>query len=117
MTDRIEHSCYVPINAAIQVIGGKWCYFVIAQLCQGSQRFNQLRRNLNGVSIKSLTDTLRHLEQYGIVHRQVFPTVPVTVEYSLTDSGREYGRILLQMREWGEKWKVQPLEHAADPRG
>ncbi|MED4582353.1 helix-turn-helix domain-containing protein [Brevibacillus choshinensis] len=109
MTQPVEYSCYVPIRAAIQVIGGKWSYFVIAQLCKGPLRFNQLRRNLDGVSIKSLTDALRHLENCGIIHRQVFPTVPVTVEYSLTESGREYGDILLQMRQWGEKWKAMPL--------
>lgn len=102
-----ESPCYAPISAALQVIGGKWSYFVIAQLCFGSQRFNQLRRNLEGVSIKSLTDTLRHLEQCGIVNRQVFPTVPVSVEYSLTESGKEYGLILRQMRSWGEKWNNQ----------
>lgn len=114
MTHKGEDVCSAPISAAIQVIGGKWSYFVIAQLCQGSQRFNQLRRNLVGVSIKSLTDTLRHLEQSGIVNRQVFPTVPVSVEYSLTESGKEYGVILLQMRQWGEKWKTKPLQHAGD---
>ncbi|QMV45232.1 helix-turn-helix transcriptional regulator [Cohnella cholangitidis] len=88
----------------MQVIGSKWSYFVIAQLCQGPQRFNQLRRSIGEVSIKSLTDTLRQLEQRGIIHRQVIPTVPVSVRYSLTDSGRGYGEVLLQMRNWGEKW-------------
>jgi DNA-binding HxlR family transcriptional regulator len=114
MEHNAEFSCYGPISAAIQVIGGKWSYFVIAQLCQGSQRFNQLRRSLSGVSIKSLTDTLRHLEQCGILNRRVFPTVPVSVEYSLTESGKEYGEILLKMRHWGEKWNAKPLRQADD---
>ncbi|MBW7454717.1 winged helix-turn-helix transcriptional regulator [Paenibacillus sepulcri] len=106
--------CFEPISAAIQVIGGKWSYSVIANLCQGTQRFNQLRRNLGDVSIKSLTDTLRHLEQCGIVNRTVFPTVPVSVEYSLTDSGREYGEILFQMRQWGEKWMLNPVKDSGN---
>lgn len=109
MTHYTDSPCYLPIKSAIEVIDGKWSYFVIAQLCQGAQRFNQLRRNLDGVSIKSLTDTLRHLEHCGIVNREVFPTVPVSVEYSLTESGKEYGEVLLKMRAWGEKWREEPL--------
>nr|WP_051271922.1 helix-turn-helix domain-containing protein [Shimazuella kribbensis] len=96
--------CTIPINAALDVISGKWSYYVIAQLCHESQRFNQLRRNLGDISIKSLTDTLRQLEKMDVVHRKVYPTVPVSVEYSLTRKGKEYGAILSQMRLWGEKW-------------
>ncbi|RAV16132.1 winged helix-turn-helix transcriptional regulator [Paenibacillus contaminans] len=54
------------------------------------------------------------VEQYGIVKREVFPTVPVSVEYSLTESGREFGSILLQMKHWGDKWMTEPLRHAGD---
>ncbi|MCH5583438.1 helix-turn-helix transcriptional regulator [Shimazuella sp. AN120528] len=98
--------CAIPIQQALEVINGKWSYFVIAQLCVRSQRFNQLRRSIGDISIKSLTDTLRHLERIDVVHREVYPTVPVSVEYSLTQKGREYGAILVQMRNWGEKWGV-----------
>lgn len=99
-----EHPCYRAIVSAIDVVSGKWSYFVLSQLCQGTQRFNQLRRSLTGISIKSLTDTLRHLEQRGIISRNVIPTVPVTVEYALTESGRAYSEVLERMREWGVTW-------------
>lgn len=101
-----DSPCYAPIRAAIEVVDGKWSYSVIALLCQGPQRFNRLRRSLDGISIKALTDTLRRLEQCGIVRREVFPTVPVTVEYSLTDGGRDYSDVLTRMRQWGEKWSA-----------
>ncbi|MBD3922066.1 helix-turn-helix transcriptional regulator [Paenibacillus sp. PR3] len=104
MNQPSEIPCYPAIVAAIEVISGKWSYSVISQLCQGAQRFNQLQRSLTGISIKSLTDTLRHLEQRGIVSRKVFPTVPVTVEYSLTESGVAYSEILVRMRDWGVTW-------------
>ncbi|MEW9700580.1 winged helix-turn-helix transcriptional regulator [Paenibacillus sp. SI8] len=94
----------------MQVIGSKWAYFVISQLYYGPQRFNQLRRNADNISIKSLTDILRHLEHYQVVNRQVFPTIPVRVEYSLTEKGKEYRAILFQMRQWGEKWMTHPHE-------
>ena len=103
-----EQLCLAAVNEALQVIAGKWAFPVIAQLYYGPQRFNQLRRNLNNISIQSLTDTLRQLERYQIVTRQVIPTIPVSVEYSLTKKGREYRSILLQMREWGEKWIKTP---------
>ncbi len=77
---------------------------VLSLLSLGPQRFNQMRRNLDNISIKSLTDVLRHLEQYKVINRKVLPTGPVTVEYSLTDKGREYIPVLRQMRIWGENW-------------
>ncbi|EFM10809.1 transcriptional regulator, HxlR family [Paenibacillus curdlanolyticus YK9] len=109
MNELSEQPCYSAIVAAIEVISGKWSYSVISQLCQGAQRFNQLHRSLAGISIKSLTDTLRHLEQRGIIARKVFPTVPVTVEYSLTESGMAYSEVLVRMREWGINWGVKSL--------
>ncbi|WP_336770851.1 winged helix-turn-helix transcriptional regulator [Paenibacillus sp. MMO-58] len=99
-----ELLCFPAIVSAIEVISGKWSYSVISQLCQGTQRFNQLRRNLPGISIKSLTDTLRHLENRGIISRKVVSTVPVTVEYALTESGRAFNEVLVRMRDWGVTW-------------
>jgi DNA-binding HxlR family transcriptional regulator len=77
------------------------------------QRFNQMRRLLGNISTKSLTDTLRHLEQNGIISRTVFPTVPVTVEYSLTEKGKELQAILLEMYTWGHKWRELEKEPAS----
>jgi len=100
-----EELCLFAIHQATQVLGGKWSFLVLGQLfCQDCQRFNQLRKKLNNISTKSLTDTLRHLEQNGIIHREVYPTVPVTVEYSLTDKGRDFRNVITEMRMWGEKW-------------
>ncbi|UUZ91570.1 helix-turn-helix transcriptional regulator [Paenibacillus sp. P25] len=101
MNRKEEHPCRLAIGEALQVVSGKWAYYVISELCQGALRFNQLQRSLGDISIKSLTDTLRQLEQYQVVRREVFPTVPVTVEYSLTEKGREYSAILIEMRKWG----------------
>jgi DNA-binding HxlR family transcriptional regulator len=107
--------CNIPIEAALDVISGKWSYYVIALLCIKPQRFNELRRNMGNISIKSLTNTLRQLEKMDVVHREVYPTVPVSVEYSLTQKGKEYYAILIQMRQWGEKWgpRVQSVEGEA----
>ncbi|UUZ81084.1 helix-turn-helix transcriptional regulator [Paenibacillus sp. P26] len=83
----------------------KWSFLVISQLNKGPRRFNQLRRSLDNVNTQSLTDTLRHLERHGLVRRRLFPSVPVTAEYSLTEMGEDFRRVLREMRDWRRKWK------------
>ncbi len=79
---------------------------VLAELIQGKRRFNELRRNLGNVNTKGLTDTLRHLEESGMISRKVFPTVPVTVEYELTEKGKEFHGIFKEMAAWGKMASV-----------
>jgi Predicted transcriptional regulators len=96
--------CEAAMGEALRVLGGKWSYEVISRLYYRTLRFNELRRSLGGITVKSLTDIVRQLESLGIVRREVIPTTPVGVEYSLTEKGKEYRAVLMQMREWGEKW-------------
>ena len=69
----------------------------------GTMRFSDLSKALN-VSTKSLTDTLRHLEKNGIISRTVIPTVPVTVQYALTEKGRGFDQVLLAMKAWENEY-------------
>lgn len=94
-----DHICEV-----IQVLGSKWAFAVIAELNKGAKRFNQLERDIGIIKTQSLTNTLRHLEQSGFVHREVFYTVPITVEYSLTDKGMDFQNVLMEMNKWAVKW-------------
>lgn len=84
---------------------------VLEQLHIGPMRFNQIQKAL-GISTKSLTDTLCHLEHEGIIHREVFPTVPVTVEYSLTEKGISFDNVLLAMKAWGQQWSDEEEKEA-----
>ncbi|MFD0674618.1 winged helix-turn-helix transcriptional regulator [Cohnella sp. GCM10027633] len=102
------------ICEALRIIGAKWSFMVIAKLAEGPQRFKQLLRNVEVVKTQSLTDTLRHLEQTGVVRREVFPTVPVTVEYSLTDKGHDFRNVLSEMDAWAARWSP-PSTPATDP--
>ena len=95
--------CLTSIRGVMEIFGGKWAFLVLEQLHVGTMRFGDLRRAL-GVSTKSLTDTLRHLEERGIIERTVYPTVPVTVEYALTEKGRSFDSVLLAMKDWGRAW-------------
>lgn len=99
-----EESEFPHICNALIILGAKWAFLVIAELSKGPTRFKQLQRNAKIIKTQSLTDTLRLLEQVGVVRREVFPTVPVTVEYSLTQSGIDFQDVLKEMDKWAVKW-------------
>ena len=92
------------ICEVLLILNSKWAFLVLEALLAGPQRFNQLQRSVMVVKTQSLTDTLRHLEKYDLVRREVFPTIPVTVEYSLTEKGVEFLEALRQMDKWVKKW-------------
>ncbi|MEF3305930.1 winged helix-turn-helix transcriptional regulator [Paenibacillus sp. GYB003] len=92
------------ICEVLQIMGAKWGFLVITELFKGPKRFKQLQRDVAVVKTQSLTDTLRLLEHNGIVRREVFPTVPVTVEYSLTDKGADFHNVVAAMDSWATKW-------------
>jgi DNA-binding HxlR family transcriptional regulator len=91
------------LDAAVDVVGGKWKPMVLWALSTGPRRFGALRRELPGVSEKVLTQQLRELEHDGIVRREVHRQVPPKVEYSLTELGASLDRALAPLGEWGER--------------
>ncbi|WP_347549133.1 helix-turn-helix domain-containing protein [Pseudalkalibacillus hwajinpoensis] len=92
------------IEKALNIIGGKWSFLVLKELFKGTRRFGELQRRIKDISPTALTNTLRHLEKNEILTREAFATVPVTVEYSLTEKGQELHKILKEMKSWGAKW-------------
>ncbi|MBB3114516.1 DNA-binding HxlR family transcriptional regulator [Paenibacillus phyllosphaerae] len=92
------------IERTLHVIGGKWAFLVLRELFCGTKRFGELQRLIPDVSPRALTSTLRHLEEQGVLERHVFPTVPVTVEYTLTPKGEDLHQILKEMKLWAAKW-------------
>ena len=92
------------IEKTLSVVGGKWSFLVLRELFCGKKRFGELQRSISGISPKALTDTLRHLEEQGVLEREAYPTVPVTVEYSLTPKGEDLHQILKEMKLWAARW-------------
>lgn len=90
------------IDAALDVVSGKWKGLILWELEAGRvRRFAELRRGLPGVSEKMLTQHLREMEEDGLVHREVYAQVPPRVEYSLTDHGRTLNQALGPLAAWG----------------
>lgn len=92
-----------PTRRLLNRIADKWTVLVLGLLEPGPLRFNALKRGIDGISQKMLTQTLRSLEADGFVTRRVFATVPVTVEYELTALGRSLNAVLEPVKAWAEK--------------
>lgn len=104
-----------PTRQALDRIADKWTVLIIGALAERPHRFGELRRAIEGISQKMLTQTLRSLELDGLVSRRVEATVPVTVEYSLTRTGRTLTEPLEAVRRWAEAHIEEVL--AARSRG
>lgn len=96
-----------PVAATVQIIGSKWKLLILRNLSARPWRFNELRKDLDGISQKVLTDSLRSMEEDGIVIRTVYPEVPPRVEYSLSELGQSMWPILEAMQEWGNNYKAK----------
>src|SRR5215468_6770759 len=84
---------HCPVEATLDVIGGKWKVVILFWLKGGTLRPGELRRKIPGISERMLIQQLRQLEAHGVIHREVYPEVPPRVEYSLTEYGRTLGPI------------------------
>lgn len=93
----------IPIDAALEVIGGKWKAVILYYLIRGTRRTNELKRLIPGITQKMLTQQLRELEEDGIILRKWYDQMPPKVEYSLTDYGRTLEPILTALCLWGQR--------------
>ena len=96
------YSADCPCRDLLDVVANKWSALAIGALADGPVRFGALQRQLEGVSPKVLTATLRRLEGFGLVHREVIPAVPLHVEYTLTNAGLSALEPVFALREWAE---------------
>jgi DNA-binding HxlR family transcriptional regulator len=99
-----------PVETALTLMGDRWKVLIVRDLLMGTKRFGELRKSLEGISQKVLTQHLRIMEENGLVNRQVYAEVPPRVEYSLTDLGRSLKSIHDAMWKWGEEYKATIIE-------
>lgn len=108
---RNNHCHYhCSVEAAFDVIGGKWKSLIIYHLLDDKKRFNELRRLIPSVTQRIITLQLRELEKDGIITRKVYPEVPPKVEYALTERGLQLKEPLQQLRQWGKQFMTSNKE-------
>lgn len=100
--DEFPQTC--PIVATMKMLGNERNMITIRYLHSGPMKFNELKRVIGDVSSKTLSRTLKHLAREGVVERRVLDTSPISVQYSLTVSGKELSDSLFQLKRWGRKW-------------
>ncbi|MBQ3192724.1 MAG: helix-turn-helix transcriptional regulator [Oscillospiraceae bacterium] len=98
----VKDNC--PVEATLDLIGGKYKALILWHLSDGTLRFSELRSRIPKATPKMLTQQLRELETQELVHREVYPVIPPKVEYSLTETGRSLMPILVSMRDWGAEY-------------
>lgn len=99
-----------PVATTVALIGSKWKLLILRNLLARPWRFNELKRDLTGISQKVLTDSLRSMEADGIITRTVYPEVPPRVEYALSELGESMRPVIRSMEEWGKAYKQNNQE-------
>ncbi|EMD0831873.1 helix-turn-helix transcriptional regulator [Morganella morganii] len=105
-----------PVEATLEMMGGKGKGMILYHLISGIKRFNELKRLLIFITPRMLTKQLRELEMAGLVQRKVYAEVPPKVEYSLTDAGQSLVPILLMLKSWGEEHALPVLLQQQTPQ-
>ena len=107
----MENMDNCPVEATLDLIGGKYKSLILWHLSDGKLRFSELRSRIKKATPKMLTQQLRELETQQLIHREVFPVIPPKVEYSLTETGKSLMPILVAMRDWGADYmRTKDLE-------
>jgi len=103
---------WCPITTTSTLIGKKWHPVIVHRLLEhGPQGFNELKRDVDGISSKVLSDSLEDLEEEGIVDREIVSEKPIRVEYSLTEFGASLESVIAAMRDWGQE-HLEPATEA-----
>lgn len=101
MTENVSESC--PMRKTLELLSGKWRTHIIYELCKNdSLRFGELKKAYPRITNTMLTNTLRDLEELGIVNREQFNEIPPHVEYSLTEKGKALLPVFFELAKWGE---------------
>jgi DNA-binding HxlR family transcriptional regulator len=99
---KTEHSC--SLKEVLDIIGGKWSMPIIYILSKGKMRFKELERSVEGINTRMLVKELKNMEANGIITREVFATVPPTVEYTLTEKGEKLLPGIAELHKWGQEY-------------
>lgn len=96
-----------PVETTLMLMGDKWKVMIVRDLLTGTKRFGELKKSLNGISQKVLTQHLRIMEENGLLSRKVYAEVPPRVEYTLTTLGKSLQNVHDAMWQWGQSYQEQ----------
>ena len=102
----------LPVRDALDILSGKWKLPIIISLSFGNKRFSQMARQIPGITDKMLSKELRELEMNQLVKRTVYDSVPVVVEYSMTEYGKTLGKLIEELQAWGIKHRKRIIDKA-----
>ena len=102
-------SYVTAVNDTLNILMGKWKLLILASLLYGKKRFKELEKSIPNITARMLSKELRELELNGVVSRTVYDTVPVMIEYALTESGQSIYKVLDVMLEWGIEHRKKVL--------
>lgn len=103
-----------PVEAALDIIGGKWKSIILFRVLEQTRRFNELRKLLPNITQRTLTNQLRELERDGLLHREVYAEVPPKVEYSITEFGATLQPVLVTLKDWAETHMQEKMRSIID---
>lgn len=113
-----RHAAYTncPVEAGLDMIGGKWKAIILFRVLEGTRRFNELRRLLPSLTQRTLTNQLRELERDGLIARKIFAEVPPKVEYSITAFGATLEPVLVALKRWADAHMLPRMATHPDQR-
>ncbi|MFF2889750.1 winged helix-turn-helix transcriptional regulator [Paenibacillus sp. NPDC057967] len=100
---------------AVELLSKRWVAFIIFRLLSGPQRFSDIDHSLPNLSGKVLSDRLKELEAEGLIRRDVYPEMPVRIEYSLTEKGQALSPLFTDIASWAEQW-IDPDAPSTDTK-
>lgn len=106
-----------PSRQLLDIIANKWVCLVLTALADEPRRHSELRREIAGISQKMLTQTLRELERDGLVTRTITASVPVRVDYEITELGQDLQQVLREVKRWAEANMAKVLAHRGETVG
>ncbi len=114
--DRADAAFCPYFHQAVELIGRRWTGAILREMLHGRQRFSELRQSIPGLSDRLLSERLKELEAAGIVVREVYPEIPVRIEYRLTEKGRALEAAVAAISEWAEEWLREDERASSDTR-
>lgn len=101
----------LPVRDALDVLNGKWKLPILISLTLGNKRFGEITREIPKITDRMLSKELRELELHGLVKRTVFDTIPVIIEYSVTEYGHSLDKVITELRNWGVQHRKRTIEN------